>query len=103
MIPKPDLKLFLGAFLLSVILFSNAYDCCSGSGKENETTKAPAVETSEAPAAETTEAPEAETSEAPAVETTEAPVAETTEVPAAGTTVTIGMISRQFKSSGSQA
>ena len=41
MTPKPDLKLFLSAFLLSVILFSNAYDCCSGGGEEKETTEAP--------------------------------------------------------------
>ena len=43
MIPKPDLKLFLGAFLLSVILFSNAYECCSGGGEEKETTEAPVI------------------------------------------------------------
>ena len=71
MIPKPKLKLFLSTFCLSVILFPNAYECCSGGGDEKGTT--------------------------------EAPVAGTTEAPAAGTTVTIGMISRQFKSSGSQA
>ena len=88
MIPKPDLKLFLGVFILSVILLSNAYDCCSGGGdEENETTEAPATEKSEAPVAETSEAP----------------AAETTEVPVAGTNVTIGMISRHFKSSGLQA
>ena len=45
MIPKPDLKFFLGVLLLSVILFSNAYDCCSGGGEENETTEAPAAGT----------------------------------------------------------
>ena len=63
MIPKPKLKLFLGTFFLSVILFPNAYECCSGGGDEKGTTEAPA----------------------------------------AGTTVTIGMISRHFKSSVSQA
>ena len=45
MITKSKLKLFLSTFFLSVILFPNAYECCSGGGEENETTEAPAAGT----------------------------------------------------------
>jgi len=45
MIPKPKLKLFLSTFCFSVILFPNAYECCSGGGDEKGTTEAPAAGT----------------------------------------------------------
>ena len=41
MTPNSKLKLFLSTFFLSVILFPNAYECCSGGGEEKETTEAP--------------------------------------------------------------